>query len=156
METTKTMNKRVAQNTAEDINRRIRQETDENAKFYAQHSEFIPRRLQELEEEWDIEKTLETNASALSLFGILLSLLVDRRFLLLPALVGVFLLQHGLQGWCPPLALFRYKGVRTRDEILRERNLLKAISGNYDDLCVNQEAKPLERLNQAFRAFNEK
>lgn len=155
MEDTKTMNNRVAYHTPEQINRNIRHETDENVKFYAQHPELIPGRLQELEEEWDIEKTLETNASALSLLGILLTILVDRRFLVLPALVAAFLLQHGLQGWCPPLLFFRQKGVRTKEEILRERNLLKAVRGDYDPLCAEQEAKPFERVHQAFRVFNE-
>lgn len=155
MESTKTMSNRVAYHTSEEVNRNIRYETDENIKFYAQHPELIPGRLQELEEEWDIERTLGTNASTLSLFGILLSLLVDRRFLVFPALVSAFLLQHALQGWCPPLAFFRQKGIRTKEEILRERNLLKAVRGDFDDLCVDQEATPEERINQAFRAFNE-
>lgn len=155
MESTRTMSNRVAYHTAEESNRNIRHETDENVKFYAQHPELIPGRLQELEEEWDIERTLSTNASTLGLFGILLSLLIDRRFMVIPALVSAFLLQHALQGWCPPLAFFRQKGIRTKEEILRERNLLKAVQGDFDDLCVNQEATPVERVNQAFRAFNE-
>jgi len=149
------MNNRVAMQSSDEVNRHIRHETDENIKFYSQHPELIPGRLQELEEEWDIERTLETNASTLTLVGILLSLLVDKRFLLLPGLVAGFLLQHGLQGWCPPLPFFRQQGIRTKEEIMRERNLLKAIQGDFDDLCVNTEASPEERVNQAFRAFNE-
>ncbi|WP_407921819.1 hypothetical protein, partial [Corallococcus sp. AB049A] len=30
--------------------------------------------------------------------------------------MGSFLLQHGLQGWCPPLPLLRRLGLRTRGE----------------------------------------
>jgi len=155
MEETKTMENRIALHTSDEINRHIRKETDENVKFYSEHPELIPGRLQELEEEWDIERSLITNASALSLIGILLTALVDRRFFLLPALVGAFLLQHGLQGWCPPLPLFRQQHIRTKEEIMRERNLLKAIQGDYDHLCVDQEAAPEQRVNQALRAFNE-
>lgn len=155
MEDTKTVSNQVAYHTSEDVNRKIRQETDENVRFYAKHPEFIPGRLEELEEEWDIERTLITNASVLSLSGIVMSLLADRRFVILPAVVTMFLLQHALQGWCPPLTLFRRKGVRTKEEILRERNLLKAVRGDYDYLCADQEATPSARINQAFRAFNE-
>ena len=155
MSETKTMENRVAMQSSDEANRHIRHETDENIKFYSQHPELIPGRLQELENEWDIERTLETNASTLSLLGILLGVFADRRFLILPALVAGFLLQHGLQGWCPPLPFFRQNGVRTKEEILRERNLLKAIQGDYDDLCTNADASPEERVNQAFRAFNE-
>jgi len=57
-----------------------------------------------------------------------------------------FLLQHGLQGWYPPLPLSRRQGVRTKEETLRERNLLKALRGDYDSICVNQDATPEERL----------
>jgi len=32
-----------------------------------------------------------------------------------------FLLQHGMQGWCPPLPILRRLGVRTRGEIDREK-----------------------------------
>lgn len=152
---TKTMENPVAMQTSDEVNRHIRKETDENVKFYSKHPELIPGRLEELTEEWDIERTLATNASTLSLVGLILSLVADRRFLILPVLVMGFLLQHGLQGWCPPLPFFRQQGVRTKEEILRERNLLKAIQGDYDDICVNAEASVEERVNQAFRAFNE-
>jgi hypothetical protein len=54
-----------------------------------------------------------------------------RRLLLLPLGVALFLLQHGLQGWCPPLALFRRRGVRTRREIDLERYALKALRGDF-------------------------
>jgi hypothetical protein len=42
-------------------------------------------------------------------------------------LVGVqmaFLLTHALIGWCPPVAIFRRLGFRTKSEIDTERELL--------------------------------
>ncbi|WKN31920.1 hypothetical protein PZB74_00925 [Porifericola rhodea] len=153
MEDTETLTDRVADNTKEEDNLRILRDTNDTIKFYAKHPEFIDRRLRMLNKEWDIERTLETNASTLSLLGIALSVLVNRRFIILPALVAAFLLQHGLQGWCPPLIFFRKKGIRTKDEINREKNILKAIRGDYDTLCEAKDAEPKDRLSGALRAF---
>jgi hypothetical protein len=44
-----------------------------------------------------------------------------------------FLLQHAVQGWCPPLPLLRRLGVRTADEINEERYALKALRGDFVD-----------------------
>jgi hypothetical protein len=53
-----------------------------------------------------------------------LSATVDRRFIVLPAIVYGFFLQHAIQGWCPPLPVFRHLGVRTQAEIEREKAAL--------------------------------
>ena len=96
--------------TPERYNQRVEAETTQRVQLYAQHPRGIDARLNELDEEWDIERTLEANAAALALSGTLLGAFVDRRFLALPALVSFFLLQHAIQGWCPPLSFFRRRG----------------------------------------------
>jgi hypothetical protein len=48
--------------------------------------------------------------------------------------VATFLLQHALQGWCPPVPLFRSLGVRTASEIDEERYALKALRGDFEDV----------------------
>ena len=98
----------------------------------AQGAEGIDRRLAELNSEWDIERTLETHAATAILVGTALGAFVERRWLVVPALVAGFLIQHALQGWCPPLALFRRLGVRTSAEIDRERYALKALRGDFE------------------------
>jgi hypothetical protein len=106
--------------------------------------ERIEHRLAELDREWDIERLLAANAASLALGGTLLGMVSHRSFLLLPAVVGTFLLQHALHGWCPPVPLFRSFGVRTSREIEQERHALKLIRGDYgepwsdrsvDDIC---------------------
>jgi hypothetical protein len=92
----------------------------------------IGRRIRALEREWDIERWLETNASALALTGVLLAATRSRRWLVLPGVVSAFLLQHAVQGWCPPLPLLRSLGVRTRQEIDREKYALKALRGDFE------------------------
>jgi hypothetical protein len=123
---------RVSAHTDEESNRRIRDHTEANVTFYGRAGvETIDRRLEELAHEWDIERVLEANAATAVLAGVVLTATVDRRFLVVPAAVAAFLLQHAVQGWCPPLGLFRRLGVRTADEIGHERYALKALRGDF-------------------------
>lgn len=94
--------------------------------------ETINRHIDDLAREWDVERYLETNATLLSLTGVLLGATVSRKFLILPGVVFAFLLQHAVQGWCPPLPVFRRMGVRTRKEINREKFALKALRGDFE------------------------
>jgi uncharacterized protein (TIGR01244 family) len=126
--------RRVSRNTPAEINRRIAAETERRVASLAAHPEAIERRLDELDREWDIERVLEANAASIGLIGVALGALVDRRFLALPAAVSAFLLQHALQGWCPPVPFFRRRGIRTAREIEAERTALKALRGDFDAL----------------------
>jgi len=144
--------RRVEANTAHEINRRIQDEIERNVRYYAEHPEQIDRRLKELDEEWDIERVLEANAASFGLAGVMLGAFVDRRFLALPALVSGFLLQHALQGWCPPVPVFRRRGVRTAAEINQERNALKSIRGDYKDAIAPPADGPIARAQAAVRA----
>ena len=79
---------RVQENTDETINKRIRAQTERNIEYFARKGgAAIDERLEELDREWDVERLLETNAASLALLGVGLGAFVDRRFLLLPALV---------------------------------------------------------------------
>lgn len=62
----------------------------------------------------------------------MLAALHDRRWLVVPTIVTAFLLQHALQGWCPPIGLFRRIGIRTRAEVDAERYALKLLRGDLD------------------------
>ncbi len=128
---------RVPLHTSPEYNRRIWRQTEENVARYSQMGdEAIDRRLKELEEEWDIERVLEANAASVVLVGLALGATVDRRLFVLPALVAGFLLQHALQGWCPPISLFRRLGVRTASEIDEERYALKALRGDFRSIST--------------------
>jgi hypothetical protein len=142
---------RVAANTAEEINRRIRRATEARVRALAADPSGIERRLDELEEEWDIERVLETNASALAFAGLALGTSVDRKWLALPALVAAFLFQHAVQGWCPPIPILRRFGVRTVREIDDERTALKALRGDFATL-VPDDADPAARAERALQA----
>jgi len=129
---------RVPEHTAEHVNEQIRRQTEENvARYAAAGDEAINRRLAELDEEWDVERMLEANAATLAAVGSGLALLVDRRFALIPLVVGSFLLQHAVQGWCPPIPIFRRLGFRTASEIDYERYALKTLRGDFRDMPAN-------------------
>lgn len=132
---------RVPQHTARAAARAIAEGTDARVRHYAGAPDQIDARLHQLEREWDIERTLEANAASVSLLGLLLGATVDRRFYALPAVVAGFLLQHALQGWCPPLPVFRRLGVRTQTEIDEERYALKAIRGDFQDLGAEDDSR---------------
>ncbi len=118
---------RVRRATPAHVNAQIDRQTDRNIRRYIGASrETVIARIDQLDKEWDIERVLEVNASSLALTGLVLGLTVNKRWLLLPTIVLSFLLQHGLQGWCPPLPILRRLGVRTRGEIDREKYALKA------------------------------
>ncbi len=126
---------RVPQHTAEHVNEQIRRQTEERvAGCAAAGREAIDRRLAELDREWDIERTLEANAATASLVGLTLGATVDRKWFLFPAIVAGFLLQHAVQGWCPPLPVFRRLGFRTQPEIDYERYALKSLRGDFRNL----------------------
>lgn len=121
--------------TDDEINEKNRRETEERVKALALKGvRDIEGRLEELNHEWDIERNLEANAATLTVTGCLLGATVDRRFFWLPAVVGSFLLQHAVQGWCPPLPILRRTGVRTMKEINEERFALKTVRGDFRDV----------------------
>lgn len=141
---------RVPQSSRPAANEAIARQTQANVAGYARAGRTaINARLKELDREWDIERTLEVNAASAVLIGLGLGVFVTRRFLVLPGLVAGFLLQHALQGWCPPVPLFRRLGVRTANEIDEERYALKALRGDFVDITPDADQSAIE---QAFAA----
>ncbi len=130
---------RVPSHSPRTANEKIRRETEANLAYFAAHPAQITRRLEELEREWDIERTLEANGSVLGLTGLVLGATTNRRWFLLPVAVFGFCLQHALQGWCPPLSLFRRLGIRTQREIEEERFALKVLRGDFDGMPSSEE-----------------
>ena len=84
-----------------------------------------------------VERTLGVRPVAV---GSGLALLVNRRFALIPLVVGGFLLQHAVQGWCPPVPVLRRLGFRTPNEIDAERFALMLHRGDFD----GHEKRPSE------------
>ncbi len=116
---------RVRNHSSNNANQKIDLQTERNINEYISQGPVAVRaRLAELDREWDIERSLELTSGLNILIGLGLGLTVNRKWLLLSAVSAAFLVQHTLQGWCPPLPVFRALCVRTKNEILREREEL--------------------------------
>jgi hypothetical protein len=124
--------RRTEQNSPHLVNERIRWQTEASLRRALEGGRgAIDARLAELEQEWDTERLLQALAAGFTLSGIVLGSTVNRRWYALPGVVAAFLLQHAIQGWCPPLPLIRALGVRTPLEIEEERFALKVARGDF-------------------------
>lgn len=112
----------------------------------------IEKRMGELDREWDVDRAVMLNFSVVG--GLLLATGI-RRFAKVPpfqprpkgllylfgAQIG-FLALHSVVGWCPPVPLLRRLGIRTKQEIETERQLL---------LQAADDSKPTARNAQSRR-----
>jgi hypothetical protein len=145
---------RVRAHTSRRLNEEISRASErEVIRAAGQSKSVLSHRIGELDNEWDIERYLELNASTLAFTGLALGLFVNKKFFAIPALVLPFLFQHAVQGWCPPIPFLRRRGIRTRNEIDGEKFALKALRGDFDSLCDGNSPGP-DRARQAWQAVN--
>lgn len=143
---------RVEINTDQEIDERIRRELEARVYYYAQRPSEIENRLRELDQEWNIERVLETNAGVISLLGLALGAMRGRWYIL-PGVAAAFLIQHAVEGWCPPVSVFRRLGIRTAGEINHERFALKALRGDFAGVyATGGDQSPDERARRAIEA----
>jgi hypothetical protein len=149
--------RRVVDHTASNVNAEIRRRIDQNVKRYADASiEEIDARIAELEAEWDIERALET-ASAVNMgFGLAMGTFVNKRWFAWSGIVAGFLLQHALQGWCPPVPIMRRLGIRTAAEIDEEKTALRILRGDFHETDDPVDALEQVRSGGGFHPNGEK
>lgn len=112
----------------------LREARERIAGYEGRPLDEMEERLEELDREWDLERSLLVNAAAWSLVGLVLGATRDRKWLVLPGVVAGLLLQHGLTGWCPPVAVLRLLRCRTRGEIEAEKLALRVLRGDFKGL----------------------
>ncbi len=136
---------RVTLSTGRKTNERIREAACKNVEQYSgADPETLSRRLEELDREWDVERMIETGASAQILLGLVLGFGVDRRWFGWSLFVAASLLVHALFGWFPVLPALRAAGFRTEAEIEEERDALRILRGDY-----TPTGDPLQAMAQA-------
>ena len=114
--------------------------------FKGKSQKSIDDRIERLNKEWDVERNIETIAPSLILGGVALGYFVNRKWLILPGVVAAFLLQHGIQGWCPPVSILRAMKIRTRREIDKEKYGLKVLKGDFDKVRTKDPDQISEAL----------
>ena len=138
---------RVRGSSPKPLNSKVEQEIKEHLKEYSDAEyEAIDQRVNELENEWDVERALILTSASNVLVGMALGIFVNRKWFALSAISASFLLQHSLQGWCPPLPIFRKLGYRSRKEIDREKYAMKAMRGDF--------RRTVHSPNRAWQAVN--
>jgi hypothetical protein len=76
----------------------------------------------------------ETNAAALAFTGLVFGITRNQKWLIVPSIVLPFLSQHAIQGWCPPVPVFRRLGVVLAMRINRAKYALKALRGDFKEI----------------------
>ncbi len=103
---------------------------DELNEYYHDQGK-IEDRLNELDEEMDLECYMQTETTALTIAGVILALTVSKKWLALPLAASILSVANIARGKNKPLTVFRKLGFRTRAEIEKERYALKAIRGDF-------------------------
>lgn len=125
---------RARRHTARSVLRRIDGDTLDHLLEVETRPEAASRRLEALDREWDIDRTIEAEAAAMGLVGLVLGAFVRPAFLAVPATVGAAVFLFGTRGIYPLLPIFRRLGIRTAREIERERYAVKALRGDFNAL----------------------
>ena len=146
---------RVRANTSPIINEAIDREIAATVRFYAGKTHYeISKRIEELDNEWDIGRHVETRAAVISMIGLVLGLNRGKKWFILPLIATTFLLQYAVKGWAPPIPILRRFGIRTKQEIDVERYALKVLRGDFDEV-YSQESKQAvqQRLPMRVKVF---
>lgn len=98
--------------------------------YYAANQGEIGDRLRQLDDEWDVDRVLTLNGSAISLFGVLVGLLGRKRWYVIAMIVQALMIQHEAQRCSAAGSLLRSLGFRTKEEIEQERYALKLLRGD--------------------------
>ena len=132
----------VRRHTPVRLNRKIDQAMMKRIIEYSRKSpEEISARIKELDQEWDLERVVETGAGTVALTGVLMSGLKSRKWLVISAATLGVLLQHSLTRRSLPIKGLRALGIRTRREIDAEKYALRLLRGDFDNLkAVSEES----------------
>jgi len=150
---TNQQNDRVKDATPSPFNAKIERDTWQRvASYYGKTEAEISARITELDKEWDIERYLGVNMSTLAMSGLLVSAITNKKnWLILPAVVLGFFMQHAIQGWCPPLPILRKLNIRTTKEIEQEKYALKLLRGDFQGVYDDVELPNFSNLKEVIQ-----
>lgn len=126
---------RVAAHTCPEVNEMIRSSMLEQlARMEDAGEPELTARIEELNKEWDMDRVTEAKAAVCILGCSLLGTSKSRFWSLMSMISAGFLLHYALFGWCPSAPVMRKMGIRTAEEISREKFVLKALRRDFSNV----------------------
>ena len=116
---------RIELQTNESVNARLKSELKQRYDYYDAHRDEIERRLEELDREWDVERSMFLWGAFATFVFVWFNIKSLQYF------ASCMMALHALQGCCPPLPVFRFLGFRTLSEINDERYALMSMRGDF-------------------------
>jgi hypothetical protein len=134
-------NKRVALNTNPTTNKSIRNNTLRRINIFKNCSDkILSDNVDNLNHEWDVERALEVSAASVILGSTIMGLKTNKKYwFMISGTASLFLMQHSLQGWCPPVPLVRRLGIRTSEEINNEKIVYKLLKNDFENIPTSAE-----------------
>ena len=126
--------------------------TARSVRFYATHSmDLLNQRLKQLESEVPIESVIHRNGSILTIAGLVLFLVLRRRWWIFPLTIAVLQLQFSSNNRGPLVAFLRRRGFRSEREIEAEKMSLRALRGDFS--AVSELQDPIARARKCLELF---
>lgn len=126
--------------------------TARNVRFYATHStELLNQRLKQLESEVSIESVIHRNGGILTIAGLVLFLILRRRWWILPFTMATLQLQFSSTNRGPLVTFLRRRGFRSQREIEAEKLSLRALRGDFS--AVSELQDPIARARKCLELF---
>ena len=126
--------------------------TARNVRFYATHStDLLNQRLKQLESEVPIESIIHRNGSILTIAGLVLFLILRRRWWILPLAIATLQLQFSSTNRGPLVTFLRRRGLRSQREIEAEKMSLRALRGDFS--AVSELQDPIARARKCLELF---
>nr|WKN34993.1 hypothetical protein K4G66_21690 [Tunicatimonas sp. TK19036] len=137
----------------ETVNPKYDKQINRRLLYYAHHPQFIEHRIQQLEKETSVEQVVEVGSVSLSLIGLILGASGNKRWLLLSVLAAGLLFLKNEKRSTVLTSQLQAQGYRTNNEISHERNVLRALRGDFDAIGASDQQKPEERVRQIMRSL---
>ncbi|HQS18264.1 hypothetical protein [Reyranella sp.] len=119
------------------MDRSVEESIGAQLRYCAGNRRRMTRRLRELDDEWDLESVLESNASLMTALGVMAGAVVNRRVPYVPVSWAASLVRLAANGLLPVEPLLRRLGLRTTREIEIERMALTIMLGDLDRAPVS-------------------
>lgn len=123
---------RIREKSPKALNERIARDIEDRVRSYGSRGEQeLSRQIAKLDREWDADRAMMLFFAGVGSLVWTLGMRRNRKWFYVMAVQLPFLAYHAVNGWCPPMALFRRLGFRSSKEIDAERYALKTLRGDF-------------------------